>query len=244
MDEERILEQLDLEKHEATLYLLLLRLGEASAVMLARESSLHRRTVYDTLERLQKKGLVHLKIKKFVKYFAPTDPDALREMLEEKQAMLRGILPKLLEQFRAKEKKVSVNIFEGIEGIKAVLADATKECLAKKDELVMVGAGLRTPEYLKYSFPRYVEVLKKKIKWRLIEPDLPRIRKGIALWGIPCNCRFLPEKYLAPVGILTYANRTIIMLLDGEPVLIQIIGASYAKAFKNYFELLWNATKP
>lgn len=56
MEEEYLLEQLGLSKHSAKLYLILLRLGEASAVTLAKEAILHRRTVYDEMERLQKKA--------------------------------------------------------------------------------------------------------------------------------------------------------------------------------------------
>lgn len=244
MDEEHLLEQLGLNKHESKIYLTLLRFGEASAVVIAKETSLHRRTVYDELEKLQKKGLVNLKIKKFVQYFAPTSPEKLKEILEEKQVLLSYSLPKLLQQFKNTEKKVSLHIFEGVEGMKAVLNDALRECVKDKDELLMLGAGLKTPEYIKYSFPHYVKYL-EKVKWRLIEPDIKDIRKEISIWGksFMDNCRFLPEKFLSPVGILVYTNRTIIMLLEGEPIIIQIIGSNYSKAFKNYFEILWNVAK-
>ncbi|MBI5065392.1 hypothetical protein HZA97_04080 [Candidatus Woesearchaeota archaeon] len=244
MDEECLFEQLGLNKHESKIYLVLLRFGEASAVTIAKETSLHRRTVYDELEKLKKKGLVNLKIKKFVQYFAPSSPEKFKEILEEKQILLNSSLPKLLQQFKNTEKKVSLHIFEGVEGMKAVLNDALKECTKNKDELLMFGAGLKTPQYLKYSFPHYAKYL-EKVKWRLIEPDIKDIRNEISTWekSFMNNCRFLPENYLSPVGILVYTNRTIIMLLEGEPVIIQIIGSKYSKAFRTYFEILWNVAK-
>ncbi len=244
MNEEYLLEQLGLNKHESKIYLMLLRFGEASAVTIAKETSLHRRTVYDEVEKLQKKGLVNLKIKKFVQYFAPTNPEKLKEILDEKQTLLNSSLPNLLRQFKNTEKKVSLHIFEGVEGMKAVLNDALRECVKDKDELLMLGAGLKTPQYIKYAFPHYVKYL-EKVKWRLIEPDIKYVRKEMLTWGkvFMKNCRFLPEKFLSPVGILVYTDRTIIMLLEGEPILIQIIGANYSKAFRNYFEILWNVAK-
>ena len=245
MEDEFILEQVGLERNEAKIYSILIKLGESSAVTLARESGLHRRTVYDTLEKLQKKGFVNLKIKKFVKYFSPTNPEALSGMLKEKQRLIQSILPKLMQEYTAKEKKVSVNIFEGVESMKVVFTDLLKVCLKKKDEVVLIGAGLKTPQYMKYAFPHYINQL-KRIKWRLIEPDTPGIKKSIKEWNINNiqeSCRFLPEKYLSPVGILVFSDRVVIMLLKDEPSLIQITGAEYAKAFRNYFELLWKNAK-
>ena len=189
--------------------------------------------------------MINIKIKKFVKYFSPVNPEKLHEILEEKQLLLGSLLPKLIQQFQNTERKTTVNIFEGSEGMKSVLNDALKECLKKKDELIMLGAGLKTLRYMKYSFPHYVKYL-QKVRWRLIEPDIPQVKTDMLKWNVKTNvknCRFLPAKYLSPLGILAYTDRTIIMLLENEPILIQIIGHKYSGAFKNYFEILWTAAK-
>ncbi|MDP1695083.1 MAG: helix-turn-helix domain-containing protein [Candidatus Woesearchaeota archaeon] len=242
VEDEFVLEQLGLEKNEAKIYLLLIKLGESSAVSLARESGLHRRTAYDVLEKLQKKGLVNLKIKKFVKHFSPTNPEALEEMMKEKQRLIKDILPKLSEQYKSKEKKISINIFEGIEGMKTLFSDLIKTCIKKKEEIILIGAGLKTPNYMKHAFPHYIKQM-NKMKWRLVEPDTQDIRERIKEWDMEHSCRFLPEKYLSPMGIVAFADRTIIMLLKEEPRLIEIRGVEYANAFKNYFEIVWASAK-
>lgn len=247
MEEQTLLEELGFNRHESKIYLLLLKLGESTAVRLGKESGLHRRTVYDTLDKLQKKGFVNTKIKKHIKHFIPTSPERLKEISEEKNILIEKILPSLLKQFISGEHKPVVSIFEGVEGMKAALNDLLRECKKTKGEVTMLGAGLRTPQYMRYSFPHYINHL-KKIKWRLIEPNIERVREDLDKWEISKelmkkHCRFLPAKYLSPLGILVYTDRTIIMLLESEPVLLKIIGINYAKAFRNYFELLWNAAK-
>lgn len=245
MEENLILEELGFNRHESKLYLILLDIGESSAVVLSKESGLHRRTVYDVMESLKKKGLVNIKIKKHVKHFAPTNPEALKDLLEEKHVLVDKLLPGLLRKFGSMGKHAEVSIYEGVDGLKAILNDIAKGSAKGSDEVVMLGAGLRTPNYMKYSFPHYVKML-EKMKWRLIEPDVSRVRKDMKKWDVSMNsknCRFLPAKYLSPVSITVYGDRTLILLLEGEPIIIQIIGDTYARAFRNYFELLWRAAK-
>ena len=243
MDDVPMLRQLGLSAHEATLYLLLLRHGETTAVTLARDAKLHKRTVYDELEKLQKKGLVSVKIKKYVKYFMPTNPQALQDFLDEKQHILGSLLPQLLQQFNQKGTKLSVTIFEGVEGMKIIFNEVLREFKKKRSEVLMTGAGLRAPELLKYYFSHYVIEVQQATEWRLVEPDIPRVRKEIAELGLSFNTRYIPSTFVSPMGFLVYADKSIIMLMEQEPILIQIISKKFANGFRDYFEILWKAGK-
>lgn len=242
MEENNLLESLGLGKHEAKLYFILIKKGESTAVELAKESGLHRRTVYDEIEKLQKKGLVNITIQKGVRHFAPTSPESLKVMLEEKNVILKNLLPQLLSQFKSHEKKVSVNIFEGAEGLKIVFSDILEE-FRKKKEIIMTGAGLKAPQYMKYSFGYYAEELKVSSNWRLIEPDNEKIRDEIQSWGVTKNCRYISSKFSAPVGFTVYGDKTLIMLVENEPVIIRIVSESVANAFRDYFEILWQVAE-
>lgn len=234
------LEELGLGRHEAALYSLLIERGESTAVELAKRSGLHRRTVYDTMERLQREGLVGIKLKRHVRHFVAESPEALRHVLEEKQAMLEKLLPSLLKRYRAHDAGVNVLIYEGAEGMKAIF----RKVIAKhrRREIVMIGAGLKAPAHFKHMFPQYLGAL-KRMKWRLIEPDVPWIRKEMAGWDVPRSYRFLPENYLSPLSIVVYSSTTVILLMEPAPLLIEIAGEQYAKAFRNYFEILWAAAR-
>jgi hypothetical protein len=239
-DPKDVLEHMGLTKHEAEIYILLLKIGDATAVTLATKSGLHRRTAYDTLESLQKKGLVSLKYKARIRHFSPTNPDALDTMLRERQLALHSILPGLMNHYRSRQPQISINIYEGVEGMKIAFGEIMS--LTPRQEVVMIGAGLKAPKHLKYMYAHGLDVL-QRMKWRLIEPDTPSIRKEMESWAVQKNYRFLPAKYLSPLAIMVFKDKTLIALMEPEPLIIQITGKSYANAFRNYFEILWQVAR-
>ena len=66
---EEILEEFGLTKNEVKIYLTLLKMGRALAGEITEKSGIHRRNVYDSIERLMKKGLVSFIIQNNRKYF-------------------------------------------------------------------------------------------------------------------------------------------------------------------------------
>src|SRR3990167_2347637 len=83
---EKILENLGLTALEAKVYLTLLDLGPSLAGLITRKSGIHRRSVYDALERLIQKGLVGYIVNNNRKYFEAANPERLSELVKEKEA--------------------------------------------------------------------------------------------------------------------------------------------------------------
>ena len=57
-DKEKVLEEIGFSKNEAKIYLVLLRLGMSPISEITEKTGIHRRNVYDSIERLAEKGLV------------------------------------------------------------------------------------------------------------------------------------------------------------------------------------------
>jgi sugar-specific transcriptional regulator TrmB len=111
---------------ESKLYLLLAECGKATATSLSRRSKLSRSSVYFVLDSLRKRGLVSAETKNGTTYFAPCDPQVLKEELKcSQQEIAKKILSaeklaqQLLPFFRAKQFHVPKLHF--IEGRQAVL---------------------------------------------------------------------------------------------------------------------------
>ncbi len=83
-----LLEGLGLSGNEAKVYIALLRLGSVSVGAITEESGVHRRNVYDAIERLTKKGLIGHAVKGRVKYFEVSSPYLLLNMVKEKKRLL------------------------------------------------------------------------------------------------------------------------------------------------------------
>ncbi|MBU4308782.1 MAG: hypothetical protein KJ566_03230, partial [Nanoarchaeota archaeon] len=114
MDINKKLESLGLTRTESKLYLTLLQVGEATAVHLAKETSIHRRTIYDNLAILIRKGLVSYKLKNNIKYFEAINPTTFKGFLDEKKNTLNEILPTLINLFENKQQTPKITILEGI----------------------------------------------------------------------------------------------------------------------------------
>ena len=93
-----ILEEIGLSPNEAKIYETLIRTGIVSINKLSVESNVHRRNVYDSLDKLVKKGLVSEEIVSGHRFVRAIDPSRLLDIVREKEAkvkVLKADIPNL-----------------------------------------------------------------------------------------------------------------------------------------------------
>jgi len=112
-----------LTKNEASVYVTLLKLGSASVEDISKNCKLHRRSIYDTIERLTIKGLVGKITKNNRKYFTAAHPNNLLNDLKQKQTSITKLLPKLIQLSDCCDDKPDVSVYDGVEGIKLIFDD-------------------------------------------------------------------------------------------------------------------------
>ena len=88
-------EVIGLNEREAKIYLALLGDKAVSASILAKITKVNRTTVYLELERLIDRGLVSYVIQEGKRFFSPSLPEKLVEILETKKSRIESILPQL-----------------------------------------------------------------------------------------------------------------------------------------------------
>lgn len=226
-----------LTKLESKVYLTLLDIGPSIAGVITRKSGIHRRSVYDALERLIEKGLVGYIVKNNRKYFEASNPDKLLELLKEKEELLQEKLPRLKEKYENTFEKSETLFFKGKNGLKTVFEDQ----LSVKKEVLILGASTLAREILKYYFhwfdKRRVE---KKIKVKLIYNESERKKRKIKLAEI----RYLPKEYHNPAAMNVYGDRVAIIHWNKDnPFVILIKDKDIADGYKNYFNLMWDIAK-
>lgn len=125
-----ILTKTGLNKNEAVIYDFLLQKGEISAGEIIKNTPLKRGTVYNALASLAEKELISEKKKQKIAYFSPNHPEKLREYLENQKLSLKKAenelesnITNIISQFNLISEKPGVKYFEGINGLKKVLAD-------------------------------------------------------------------------------------------------------------------------
>ena len=228
------LQKLGFSQTESTIYLSLLKLKEATAVTISKHTNLHRRTIYDNLNLLHRKGLINKVQRKKINYFQATNPKALHFLIEEKLDLTKNIMPFLSQKFEENKKTPNISVYNGIQGTKAILEDL----ISTKDTIYWVGGSYKFGDLLKYS-KSFVEEKLKKLEIKAVQASYDK-SKELQRFIKKDNIRVLPKEFLSSVGYAICKDKVAIGILEeDEMTTILIESESVAKAFKNYFNALW-----
>ena len=232
------LRKADLTENESKIYLNLLEIGPSQAGSISRKTGLHRRVIYDTIERLIKKGLVGYIKKNNIRLFQASNPKRILEIIKEKEKSIEEIMPDMMQFFANTKEKEETNFYKGKEGLKTVFEDQINE----GKEILILGASPLAYEILEIYFhwfdKRRVE---NKIKTKIIfNKTQQQNTKKIPLSEI----RYLPEKYSAPFALNIYGDKIAIIMWSKEnPFAIVIKNKEIAEGYKKHFELIWKSAK-
>lgn len=218
---------------EAKIYLMLLDISRAQAGVLSRKTGIHRRSVYDALDRLIEKGLVAYMVENGLRFYMPEDPKHLQDLIDEKRDEIYSVLPELQAKYSYDKGKQETLFFRGKQGIKTVFEDQIR---SGKDIYVM-GASKTAREIIRFYLPHYT---KKRVAAK-VNLHLLYYGKRSADDKVPFSkIRYLPKKYDSLVSTNIYDNKCVIIIwLPHDPVAILIKQPDVAIAFKGYFDMLW-----
>ncbi|MBM3200459.1 TrmB family transcriptional regulator [Candidatus Woesearchaeota archaeon] len=219
---------------ESRVYLRLLELRKATTGSIAKKSGIHRRTVYDALERLTIKGLVSYIKENNRRYFTPANPERLLEILDEGRDKLKEKIVTLQPQYSLVQELEETVFFRGKQGLKTVFDDQVR---TGKDILVL-GGSKNAEDVLQYYFTRYNKLrAEKKVKLKIIFA-CKRLKKRFPLTSL----RYLPEEYNTEVATNIYGDKVAIIHW-AKLFVILIKNKDIAQTYKNYFDILWEKAK-
>jgi len=234
------LKSLGLTENEAKIYESLLEMGPRAAGTISRKTKLHRRVVYDTLDRLVEKGLIGYIVENGKKIFSASNPQRFLEIANEQKNRIENILPDMISLFNSSKdkQKEETLFFRGKEGLKSVFEDQ----LADKKEILIIGASEMAYEGLQYYFHWFDKRrVKEKIKTKIIfNKDVEGNHPKIPLSEI----KYLPEKYSSPMAINIYGDKIAIILWSKEsPFAIVVKQKEIADGYRKHFEMIWKNSK-
>jgi len=228
------LEQAGLTKNESKVYLALLELGPSHAGNISRKTGLHRRTIYDTIEMLIKKGLIGYIVENNVKLFQASNPNRFLEILNEKENFILEQIPQMMNFYTKTKEKEETNFYKGKEGLKSIFQDQ----LESNKEILILGVSNSAFEIFPFYFKWYdQDRTKKKIKVKIISSE--KLNKKIPLAEI----RHLPQKYANPLAINIYKDKVALILWIKSPLAILIKNKEISDSYRKYFELMWKVAK-
>jgi sugar-specific transcriptional regulator TrmB len=240
--ETEALEELGLTRNESIVYITLLDLGKAHIGQISEKTRMHRRTIYDCLERLQDRGLVSHIIEGKTRFFIAINPKKLKEIIEYKKAKIDNILPKLFEIAKSSKVKTEVLVNKGKEGLKNILEDVLR---TKPKILYSLTSAGKVTEVLPFYILHFHEKRAKlNIKLDIIFGKNDRaIKRAKELKKLKLTeVKFIDSKYVAPISIWMYNNKLAFLIWASE-IGILIENKETTDTFKNYFNLLWKLAK-
>ena len=238
------LQLIGLSLNESKVYEALLHLGEANVNSISLKSRIHRRNVYDSLNKLVEKGLASEAFVKGEKSFKAADPSRLLYLLKEKESAISRTLPAMEKIFRAVEPESSAFVFRGIEGFKNYL----QLILSERQTVYFIGAKAFWLDPRLRNYLPHFERERNKIGIKFmhlfdheVKDQSPEILK---LVGRPF--RFLPPQYSSSTAIDIFGDYVVTFVgvqpgnLSEEPLQFVLKSKLLAEGYRTFFRFIWD----
>jgi len=241
---QEILLKTGLSLNESRVYEALLYLGESNTNKISVKSKVHRRNVYDSLNKLIEKGLASETFIKGERFFKAINPERLKEMLKEKEEALDNFLPEMKNLYKSVEPEAEAYFFRGVEGFKNYL----QLIMEQKQTVHFIGAKAfwldpRLQHYLRH-FDKQRKASGIKFKHLFdheVKEQKPEILK---LVGKPY--KFLPKKYSSATAVDIFGDYVVTFVgaspgkLHEEPLMFILKSKMLADGYRRFFQFMWD----
>lgn len=238
-----VLEHIGLTKNETLVYVALLKHGKSTSGEVINEAGVSSGKIYETLEKLIKKGLATYIVENGVKKFFANQPKTLFDYVGEQEVALRAKkqkIEKLLPQLEAIGKTEhdidEVTVIKGFRGIRSVVYEVLEQA---KTILVM---GLRSSKHTTFNnfwkawHRRRVELKKEA---RLLFSD-----KHAPYWTFFKKLNYTRVREFlkaSPAATLIIDEHCFLFTYEhDEFTCIHITSRSVSNSYKGFFEGLWD----
>lgn len=233
------LKQLGLSEKQAKIYLACLELGETSIKEMALKAEIKRTTIYDVIGDMINAGYIRTTQEGKKARFVATEPEELKIIMKQREALLRGIIPELALINNVSKNKPKVWFYKGAEGIKKVYED-----LLKFPNTEVVGWGSEdTTSLLGLDWcNEYMQKrVNKKIKLKIIYPltEITKYYKDNDKAQYRQSKSINPKKYSFKIEINIYQNR-IFLVSAKDQIGVIMESESIAETWKNIFKMCWD----
>ncbi len=231
-----VLKETGLTENESEIYLILIKLGEATIYEIANHSKISRPNIYDIIKKLCEKGLTTTIIKNNKKYFKPNSPNVLYSILKDKEKNLLSVLPDLNKIYESKKIKPIIEVFEGVGGLKTIMNDMVN---TKKDIWIFNGPDI---DYLNKQIPEFFikRFLKEKERYKIKTKIL--YLEGIKpVKGKNYNLKKMPGENLGCASYWIYGNKVVLGIWSNPMLFIRLIGKDISKVYQKSIELVWGS---
>ena len=245
METDKVLRHTGLSEKQIAVYAALLKLGEASMTELARAGHLKRSTAYLVVEELLVGGLIAETTKGKRMMYSAVHPRRLLDLARFRERQIEEALPELTALYNAPKEKPRIQVFEGVEGMRALYRELYQSLNKREEALWFTRIGALR-EYMPEALTEY-----KKMLRRLRHPRIRELNYGDEegkKWLIEMKrvrgrnhfIRALPTDYeFGFTDNLIFGNKLVIFSLKEHVFVTVIESEEIAKTYRALFEWAW-----
>lgn len=249
---EEFLQELGLSEKETFVYLDLLQNGPRPVAVIAKRARVTRTNGYDLVKSLEKRGLCFSSGTTYGKKIHAHDPQAIREMIQEKKQVLNHLEKELTDIEHVFKKSQAtpfvtheVTYLEGAENIKKIFSMMSAPHVS---QVYGVGSELELAEYVgRETLEAFHERRKRnKINFSILRAGPDRL-PGEAFHN---DVSYLREVRIRPKGkvrlksqLYLFDNTIIFLNLFDKPFATIIHNEPMFIMFHSWFDFIWNASK-
>ena len=236
---EEQLKELGLTDNEIKIYLVLLKNGLLNPYKISELTGLHRGYIYDSLERMQEKGVIGVIMKDNKKHFQAISPESLVGLLELKLEGLKNIVPQLKQLMFTDKDETKIALHKGSKVWGTLLKDVLSQ-IKGGDEILFYGIDETIieplePVYLKRYFSKM-----KKDGWK----EKAIVKKGAKKLDIPeIEYKELPSELIGNVVQIIYHDKVALFIAGMPYFLILIENKQVAETYRKQFNHFWTIAK-
>ena len=212
-------------------------------------ASIHRRNVYDAIERLIDKGLVFQIFSPSENSYNAVDPDKLLELMREKEDALNKVLPEMKKTFGERIAPEEAYIYRGYEGQKNIWRDILR--VGQDSYFIGAKAAWFDPHLDSARDAFFREANRKKINFiQLFDREVKDIIPNFpAHFPGKLKYRFLPKEYSTNSGlgifgdyIVTYSGLSV-KKTPANVVIFVIHSKDLAESYRKWFWYMWEESQ-
>ena len=239
-----LLQTLGLSLNEAKIYQALITYGGNTVSTISLRAKVHRRNVYDSLNRLVEKGLVYRIFSEAGEtVYEAVEPGKLMEFIEEKERQLKHNLPAMVQIFNNHRVPQRAFIYRGYEGVKNYLRDILK---IGEDIYSIGGKGILAEPNIR-SFVEWFQVKRKNQKQKHYHiwdyeveahPPVPLGTKG--------RYKFMPKEYTTNSTMDIFGDHIIMFSgvslgkIEEDVIIFVIVSPPLAEAYRTWWKMMWD----
>jgi sugar-specific transcriptional regulator TrmB len=231
-----VLENLGFSPNEIKVYLALNDHGSSKAGKVAKVAKIDRSSCYNTLKSLIEKGLVSYVSIGQVKWFQSAGPKKLLQYIKEQEEDIKEILPELDARHKATKTQGQVRLYKGLKGVRTIFQDIIS---SKTKENLLFGSESQLEERMPAYQKQFVRQLKEN---KMSVREIVREDRS-SKTSNPKHTRYVKKNVISPVVTNIYEDKIALIIWTDEPEGIIIENEAAAKAYRSYFEFMWDNAK-